>query len=301
MQGCMIQGQAVPDALIGELPDSAHLLDQPVVLRERLAADGFVCLKGVLDEQLVAAARLEVFERLVEVGEVAPPASAAIATGTSRRDELIADRGLFWKSVSEGPRLRALSHGVAMQRIMALLLAAPARPQDYMFLRAGAPGRATGLHFDYPFFTRAHDQVYTVWTPIGDVPVTDGPLVVVEGSNRFRDLIDPMIGFDVARDSTRKATLSQDAVSFAQQRGTRLLTRNFAAGDIAVFGMYTLHGSLENHSPINRVRLSCDVRWQPAALPVDERYFGVNPVGTTGAGYGELVGAKPLTQEWHVR
>ena len=297
----MIQGQAVPDALIGELPDSAHLLDQPVVLRERLAADGFVCLKGVLDEQLVAAARLEVFERLVEVGEVAPPASAAIATGTSRRDELIADRGLFWKSVSEGPRLRALSHGVAMQRIMALLLAAPARPQDYMFLRAGAPGRATGLHFDYPFFTRAHDQVYTVWTPIGDVPVTDGPLVVVEGSNRFRDLIDPMIGFDVARDSTRKATLSQDAVSFAQQRGTRLLTRNFAAGDIAVFGMYTLHGSLENHSPINRVRLSCDVRWQPAALPVDERYFGVNPVGTTGAGYGELVGAKPLTQEWHVR
>ena len=70
---------------------------------------------------------------------------------------------------------------------------------------------------------------------------------------------------------------------------------------VAVFGMYTLHGSLENHSPINRVRLSCDVRWQPAGLPVDERYFGADPGGTTGAGYGELVGAKPLTQEWHVR
>ena len=218
MQGCMIQGQAVPDALIGELPDSAHLLDQPAALRERLAADGFVCLTGVLDQDLVADARREVFERLVEVGEVLPPASTAIATGASRRDELVADRGLFWKSVSEGPRLRALSHGAAMQRIMALLLAAQARPQDFMFLRAGAPGRATGLHFDYPFFTRAHDQVCTVWLPIGDVPVSDGPLVVVEGSNRFRDLIDPMIGFDVARDNTRKATLSQDALSFARQR-----------------------------------------------------------------------------------
>ena len=301
MQGCMIQGQPVPDGLIGELPDRAHLLDQPAALRERLAADGFLCLTGMLDKALVAAARREVFERLVEVGEVLPPASTAIATGTSRRDELVADRGLFWKSVSEGPRLRALSHGAAMRRIMALLLAAPARPQDYMFLRAGAPGRATGLHFDYPFFTRAHDQVCTVWLPIGDVPVTDGPLVVVEGSNRFRDLIDPMIGFDVARDNTRKATLSQDALSFARQRGVRLLTRNFEAGDIAVFGMYTLHGSLENHSPINRVRLSCDVRWQPATLPVDERYFGADPGGTTGAGYGELVGARPLTQEWHVR
>lgn len=301
MQGCMVQGRPVPDALIGELQDSSALLEQPEALRERLAADGYLYLKGVLDKAMVGAARAEVFARLVAVGEVAEPASEAIATGTSRRDELVADRGQFWKSVSEGPMLRALSHGAAMNRIMSLVTGGPVRPQDYMFLRAGARGRATGLHFDYPFFTRAHDQVYTVWLPIGDAPVTDGPLVVVEGSQHFRDLIEPMIGFDVALDNTRKATLAQDAVSLAQQRGARLLTRNFEAGDVAIFGMYTLHGSLENHSPINRVRLSCDVRWQPQSLPVDERYFGASPGGTTGAGYGELVGAKPLTQEWHVR
>lgn len=301
MKTCMVQGRPVPDGLMGELPDSAALLDRPAALRERLAADGFLYLKGVLDKALVAAARAEVFQRLVAVGEVAEPASEAIATGTSRRDELIEDRGEFWKSVSEGPMLRALSHGAAINRIMQRVIGDPVRPQDYMFLRTGARGRATGLHFDYPFFTRAHDQVYTVWLPIGDVPATDGPLVVVEGSHKFRDLIDPMIGFDVALDNTRKATLAQDAVSLAQQRGTRLLTRDFEAGDVAVFGMYTLHGSLENHSPVNRVRLSCDVRWQPLSLPLDTRYFGANPVGTTGAGYGELVGAKPLTQEWHVR
>jgi len=297
----MVQGRPVPDALMGELPDSTALLDRPTALRERLAADGFLYLKGVLDKELVAAARAEVLQRLVAVGEVAEPASEAIATGTSRRDELIEDRGVFWKSVSEGPMLRALSHGAAMNRIMQLVVGDPVRPQDYMFLRTGARGRATGLHFDYPFFTRAHDQVYTVWLPIGDVPVTDGPLVVVEGSNYFSDLIDPMMGFDVARDNSRKATLDQDAVTLAQQRGARLLTRNFEAGDIAVFGMYTLHGSLENYSSVNRVRLSCDVRWQPLSLPLDTRYFGANPGGTTGAGYGELVGAKPLTHEWHVR
>jgi ectoine hydroxylase-related dioxygenase (phytanoyl-CoA dioxygenase family) len=301
MEACMVQGRPVPDALVGELPDSAALLDQPVALRERLAADGFLYLKGVLDKALVAAARAEVLQRLVAVGEVAEPATEAIATGTSQRDALIEDRGLFWKSVSEGPMLRSLSHGAAMYRIMQLVVGDPVRPQDYMFLRAGARGRATGLHFDYPFFTRAHDQVYTAWLPIGDAPVTDGPLIVVEGSHNFRDLIEPMIGFDVALDKTRKATLDQDAASFAQHRGARLLTRNFEAGDVAVFGMYTLHGSLENHSPINRVRLSCDVRWQPLSLPLDTRYFGANPGGTTGAGYGELVGAKPLTQEWHVR
>lgn len=301
MQTCMVQGQAVPDALIGEMTDSADLLERPQALRERLAEDGYLYLKGVLPPALIDQARHEVLGRLEQVGEVLPPAQQAIFSGTSRRVELVPDLGAFWKSVSEGPHLRALSHGTTMNRIMALLFGVPVRPQDYIFLRAGVRGRATGLHFDYPFFTRAHDQVCTVWLPIGDVPVDEGPLMVVEGSHRYRDLIDAMIGFDVSRDTSRKAAFSQDAVTFARERGTRLLTRNFEAGDLAVFGMYTAHGSLENHSPINRVRLSCDVRWQPASLPVDERYFGANPPGTTGASYGELVGAKPLTQEWHVR
>jgi ectoine hydroxylase-related dioxygenase (phytanoyl-CoA dioxygenase family) len=137
--------------------------------------------------------------------------------------------------------------------------------------------------------------------PIGPVPVSDGPVVVVENSHHLRDLIDPMIGFDISRDNTRKADFGSDAISFAEERRTRLLTRNFEPGDIALFGMYTAHGSLDNHSPIGRVRLSCDVRWQPKSLPIDERYFGANPPGTTGAGYGELNGAKPLTQDWHVR
>jgi len=301
MHGCRVKGRDVPPALIGELTDSAALLGEPELLRSRLQEDGYLFLKAVLPATAVHAARREVFQRLLQVGEIAEPAAAGIATGGSRRAELEPDLGGFWKSVSETPTLRSVSHGSAIGAILSLLFGEPARPQDYMFLRAAALGRATGLHFDYPFFTRAHDQVATVWLPIGDVPVSDGPLVVVEGSNQFRDLIDPMIGFDISTDKTRKADLGIDAITFAEQRRTRLLTRNFEAGDIALFGMYTAHGSLDNHSSIGRVRLSCDVRWQPATLPVDDRYFGSNPPGTTGAGYGELVGAKPLTQEWHVR
>ncbi len=301
METCLVKGREVPRALLGELSDSAALLRDPKALRARLADDGYLFLKGVLPRDAVLEARREVFERLVQVGEIAQPAEAGIATGESRRAQVVPDPGVFWKSVSEGPRLRAVSHGSAVAAIMSLVFDSPALPQDYIFLRAGALGRATGLHFDYPFFARLHDQLATVWLPLGDVPVCDGPLVVVEGSNHFRDLIDPMIGFDVSTDKTRKADFGVDAITFAQQRGTRLLTRDFEAGDMALFGMYTAHGSLDNHSPIHRVRLSCDVRWQAASLPQDERYFGSNPGGTTGVGYGELVGAKPLTQEWHVR
>ena len=73
------------------------------------------------------------------------------------------------------------------------------------------------------------------------------------------------------------------------------------AGDIIVFHMFMLHGALDNTSVQNRVRLSCDVRYQLAADARDPRYFGPDPEGTTGAGYGELIGAKPLTDAWHVR
>jgi hypothetical protein len=301
MENCRVKGQPVPSDLIGEMRDSASLLDDPKALRVRLAEDGHLFLKGVVDRDTVMAARREVFDRLVAVGEIREPAIEGIATGESRRKEVEPDLGAFWKSVSTGRRLRAASNGRDMVRIMSLVFGEPAINQDYIFLRAGARGRATGLHFDYPFFTRAHDKVCTVWMPIGDVPVEDGPVVVVEGSHHYRDLIDPMIGFDISKDSSRKADFGADAISFARARGTRLLTRNFEAGDIALFGMYTAHGSLDNHSPIGRVRLSCDLRWQPASLPLDERYVGENPPGTTGVGYGELNGAKPLTQEWHVR
>ena len=43
------------------------------------------------------------------------------------------------------------------------------------------------------------------------------------------------------------------------------------AGDVVLFPMTLLHGSLTNQSP-ETMRLSCDVRFQPASDPVDVRY-----------------------------
>jgi hypothetical protein len=286
---------------VGELRDSGPARGDGAELARRLAADGYVFLRGALDAAEVRAARQEVLERLVAVGEIQPPAAAGIATGASRRAESVGDLGAFWKSVSEGPALRRVTHGARLHGVLARLAGEPVRAHDYLFLRAAPVGRATGLHFDAPFFTRATDRVSTAWIPLGDVPVQDGPLVIVEGSHRFADLHEGVRGFDVVYDTTRRAQLAADVGAFAESRDCRLLTADFQAGDVCLFGMWTLHGSLDNHSPEGRVRLSCDVRYQPAADPRDPRYFGPDPGGTTGAGYGELNGAKPLTQAWHVR
>ena len=71
--------------------------------------------------------------------------------------------------------------------------------------------------------------------------------------------------------------------------------------NVVVFTMLTLHGTLDNVSERGRVRLTCDVRFQPECEGRDPRYFGSDPSGTTGAGWGELNGAKPLDEPWHIR
>lgn len=297
---CMAQGRLVPAELIGPLVESTQEAGQPAVLRQRLADDGYLFLRGVVPRLDILAARQEVFERLAGVGEIRQPAAEGIATGESHRRDL-GDLGAFWKSVSEGPLLRKVSHGENIRQLMDNLLDAPARPHDYMFLRPGVVHRSTRLHYDYPFFARGSQSVYTVWLALGDVPVEEGPLMVAEGSTRFADLIDGVRTIDYDSAMSPTVQVMGDTVEFVRSRGCQLLTANFAAGDLVVFNMFCMHGTLDNQSALGRVRLSCDVRWQPAADPLDERYFGANPRGTTGLGYGELNGAKPLTEDWHTR
>jgi len=301
VSNCRSQGRKLDASLIARLTETDFAQQTAAELRSRLMHDGYLLLRQVLNVEQVRAARQEVFERLVQVGEIAEPASEGRFTGVSRRRETVEDLGRFWQSVSEGPQLRHVSHGPDIQRVMDTLFGDPGRAHDYLFLRPGVPGRSTDLHYDHPFFARGSSRIHTVWTPLGDIPVSDGPLLVVEGSQNFEDLIAAARSVDYASNDTPQVQLSKAPDELARERGVRLLTADFRAGDVIVFNMTLLHGSLDNQSEAGRTRLSCDVRWQPAIDPVDPRYAGPSPSGTTGVGYGELNGAKPLTESWHKR
>lgn len=277
-------------------------LDNREGLRSALETDGYVHLRGALPREAALAAREEVLTRLAEVGEIAEPATEGRFTGQSRRKEVAGGLGAFWKSVNDGPCLRAVTHGPALGALASAVLGAPSRGHDYMFLRVGVAGRGTSLHCDYPFFTRATERVITCWVALSDIELAQGPIYVVDGSHKFVDHVAGMRGFDLARNPQgRRATLAEDPIAFARARGARLLTSSFRAGDILLFGMFLIHGAFDNRAPERPVRLSCDVRYQPESEPFDPRYVGPDPGGTFGGGYAELNGAKPLTEEWHQR
>jgi ectoine hydroxylase-related dioxygenase (phytanoyl-CoA dioxygenase family) len=298
MLNAVNKGQKIPDHLVRELPDRAPLLSDLPRLREVIADEGYALLRNVLPVDDVMAARQEIADRLAEVGEFEQPAIEAIVTGVSQRPEKYPDLGAFWKTVSEGEKLRKVTHGARLREIMDAIHGAPAIGHDLIYLRVAAPGRALDMHYDYPFFANGTPDLYTVWTPLGDVPVTDGPLFIVDGSNKYRDLIDGVVVAGETASVARKLAYDQPAYVFAEERKTSIMCADLNAGDIIVFGLFTAHGSLDNCSPINRARMSCDVRYQRADAPMDPRYFGKDPVGYNGKGYADLNGSKPLTASW---
>lgn len=60
-----------------------------------------------------------------------------------------------------------------------------------------------------------------------------------------------------------------------EKLGFRRASAPFQAGDIMIFGMYLMHGSLDNMPA--RFRLSCDTRYQLADAEVDWRHMGEPP------------------------
>ncbi len=217
-----------------------------------------------------------------------------MASGASDR-AAVGDLDAFWRAVSELPALRRVTHGDGLAEVMTALLDEPVRAFDFVWLRPVAAGRASPLHFDHVYMNRGSARVLTAWIPLGDVTARDGPLVIVEGAHRFADLAEQFAGHDVDRHPERPGHLQDDALSLATARDCRLLSADFHAGDVVVFGMFTLHGSCDNVSAEGRVRLSCDVRYQPAADAVDDRWFGSPPPGHRGRSYGGLSAAQPLT------
>lgn len=297
----VIDGSVVPEDILGELSRTSFLDSSGHALRFKLERDGYIYFPELIDIKEIKEARSEIFKRLYEVDELEAPYLDGRFSHRSRRDELHNDRGAFWETVSNGKLLRNVSNGPVLEKVTSQIFGTPTVGFDYLFLRAVPQGRSTHLHCDSGFFTRVTKEVLTCWIAFTEISLDNGPLFIVEGSHKFIDIHDNFKDFDVALNKEQKASIDEHPVSFARQRNAKLLTTTFTPGDVLIFGMDTLHGAFENYAANNRIRLTCDIRYQPRDKPKDHRYFGVNPSGTTGAGYGELNGARPLVEDWHIR
>ncbi len=275
----------------GYLRESSDLLSQPDELRLRMQEDGYLYLRHFLNSQQVWQARQEIVACLAAEGslESGSPILDCIAK-PGLRMSFRPDLALM------SPTLKKLLYSGRMIEFFKVFLGGNVRHFDYTWFRAVAPGRGTYPHCDIVYMGRGTDQLYTAWTPLGDVSWESGGLMILENSHRIENIKNSYGQKDVDSYCANRKTahlyasnqkwwdgaLSKNPVSLRSKYGGRWLSTEFQAGDVLIFSMFTIHASLDNHSP--SIRLSSDSRYQLASEPLDERWVGRNPVGHSVAG-----------------
>ncbi len=269
-----------PD-IFGFLKKSNDIRNNHDLLQRRMKEDGYLFLRDILDHDIVMDARREILEKLASIDEIHPdfPLMDAIASNNSRRKEI--DIKPFLKDLRTGAAYDRLCHEGRVMEFFDHFLGGPARAFDYLWLRTVGVGHATGCHYDVVYMGRGTKDLYTAWIPIGDVPLTDGALMILEYSHRLEDLKKTYGTGDVDRDKI-DGWLSRNPPLARNTYGGRWLTAEFKPGDLLCFSMFTLHCSLDNQSPVNRIRISSDSRYQLAAEPIDERWIGTDPIAHGG-------------------
>lgn len=282
-------------AQLGELRDSTAAKHDFATLRSRLAEDGYLLLRGLHEPDEVRAARRMLLENLAQNGQLdadAPLDDGRAAPGA--RGAFIGGR----KSVSHHPAFLAVVESPRLMAWFSDLFDGPSLTFDYKWVRAVGPGGNTNAHFDVVYMGRGTRELLTCWTPLGDVDYTTGPLAILGDSPRLDRVRETYGELDVDRDQA-EGHFSRDPLELVESFGGRWLTTEFRMGDALVFGMYTMHGSLNNQS--DRFRLSCDTRYQRADQPVDERWVGEEPLAHYNWHAGDsLKSMAELRSQWGV-
>jgi len=278
----------------GEPRRSSDIAHDATQLRARMAEDGYLYLPGLLDVEEVLAARREITDRLVAGGAIDAghkPMDAIYGAG----GDISAGHG---PAVPGSPLFKLLYEG-RMMAFYERLFGGPVRHYDFTWLRVVKPGLGTYPHCDVVYMGRGTFNLCTAWTPLGDIPLDVGGLMVLENSHRQADKLQPYLQRDVDAYCTNypdagliesgqkqwqdwDGRLSSNPATLREKLGGRWLTADFKAGDLLTFGMATVHASLDNQS--NRLRLSSDSRYQLASEPADERWIGANPIAHAPAG-----------------
>ena len=285
----------------GRLRESSEHAADGTVLRERLSEDGYVFLRDVLDKQLLRHVQQIIADELHRLDAIDPDVDRSADLFPARPDlslyKVIDD-------ISQDER-RALTRQPALHAIFHAIFGEEAKPLDYTWPRIAGPGCGELPHADWIYMRRGTPRLYTAWIPLMDLPLSHGPLMILENSHhdnphtrRYLDMDVHKLGyFDAARFKhgafVHGGRYSRRPDRVREEFGTRWLSTDYRLGDVIIFSTRGLHATLDNRS--KGFRMSIDVRFQPARDVTDPRYAGAYPIADGARGVNIFDHAKPVT------
>lgn len=265
-----------------DLRDCNDLLDDPAALTRRMDEDGYLLVRQLIDREAVLAARHAILRYM------AAENPQLFKDGSNPLDALHNAAGkhvrlMGNKVVTHGDAMRRVVEGEELFGFFERYFGEPARTFDYKWLRAVPPTGHSGAHYDFVYMGRGSARLLTTWIPLGDITPDHGTLAVCVGSHNgpgFERLRNTYGKMDVDADGSAQGWFTNNPREVTEKFGGCWATSAFRAGDVMIFGMHTMHMGTTNLT--DRWRLSCDVRFQPAADRVDERWVGENPIAHYG-------------------
>ncbi len=278
---------------IEELRDSNDLLGDRDALRQRLQDDGYLLLRGLQDRAAVLRGRMDILRFAAEKQMLDPAAPLEEGRVAPEKRGAMVPQDVVHRMAN----FMGVVNSPAIMGFFARFLAGDVVTFDYKWLRIVPTGGFTGAHYDIVYMGRGTKSLYTCWTPFDDVTLEKGPICLCLGSQHFEKIKQTYGQMDVDRDKVR-GWFSSDPLEVNAKFGGRWATTEFRAGDVLIFGMYLMHGSLINATPYYRI--SSDTRYQLASEPTDERWVGKQPIGHYAWHQGEGVDMAAARARWGV-
>jgi hypothetical protein len=245
--------------------DATALLDDPPTLRARAEADGMLFFRNMLPRDEVLQVRHDILGVCKQQGWVTDD------IGTCDLDlinqlpgqQIYGGAGIPHSVYGEIQKLESfhrIAHHPNLIRLYSTLFGKQVFVHPRNIARVILPHKdvaPTPAHQDF-IHVQGATNTWTCWFPLGDCPIALGGLTVLRASHRSG-----------IRHIT-KALGAGGAESQICGNEREWVQGDFAAGDLVTFPSLTVHKALPNAFK-DRVRLSCDFRYQPADEPVEER------------------------------
>jgi ectoine hydroxylase-related dioxygenase (phytanoyl-CoA dioxygenase family) len=229
-------------------------------LREKYRQNGYLWLKGFLEPDVVLAFREYFFEAIFS-------GKPFFELVSSQEYEDFCTMPRIWNFYQEFLEGQPYLH-------------------KRKLIRFTHPGEdhCTGGHYDLIYLRAGTDRLCTSWIPLGDAPVEMGGLMYLEHADavgrqmeaEFRAKnadLPPEERISAYNRNMREAGwISTNLPEMADRFQSRWLVADYEAGDMVIHSPYMIHAATQNHDPLNRIRLSTDIRFQRADDLIDQRW-----------------------------
>jgi len=240
--------------------DATPYLETPNTLRAFAQDKGYLFFKGLLPETDVLDLRKQIIQIVQEYGWLSsktPPLLGIAAPNAPTYKEGTPEWQNFYCDVQKQYAFHALALHPRLIRPLEILFNEPVLPHSRNILRLLFPNSApysTPPHQDN-YYIGGSDNTWTAWFTLGDCPDELGGLACAPGTHKQGKLeTQPAEGA-----GGRSVTLDEN---------TQWATAPMNCGDVLFLHSLTVHQGRDNQS--NRLRLSCDYRYQPRSHPIRE-------------------------------